>query len=209
MMAHSHGRVSTYTEWCRPKIVANAYELLKKELGRLRTMPDYVHLCLSTDPFMNGYPEVTEMTLKLISLINKYGIQCSILTKGKMPVMLADPEKFSEDNIYGISLISLNEDFRKKWEPGAVPYTERIDALRTLHECGCHTYVHIEPYPTPNILRQDLDEILQAVVFADNIFFSRWNYNDQVKQYPEYNKFYKEMSGTTKRFCEEHGISYR
>jgi DNA repair photolyase len=208
MMAHSHGRVSTYDEWCRPKIVINAPELLAGELKRLKSKPDCIHLCLTTDPFMNGYPEVTEMSLKLIALINSYGIQCSVLTKGELPVVLADPEQFSEANTYGISLVSLNEDFRKKWEPGTVPYTRRISALKALHECGCSTYVHIEPYPTPNILKQDLGEILQAVAFTGSIFFSGWNYSKLVREFPSARQFYSDQADIVRRFCSEHGIGY-
>jgi DNA repair photolyase len=208
MMAHSHGRVSSYAEWCRPKIVSNAFELLARELKRLKLKPDYIHLCLSTDPFMNGYPEVTEMSLKLIALINSYGIQCSVLTKGELPVVLADPEQFSEDNIYGISLVSLDEDFHERWEPGTVPYADRINALRALHECGCHTYVHIEPFPTPNILSQDMEELLTAVAFTDSIFFSGWNYNDTVRNYPSRKQFYSDQAAIVRRFCAEHGTSY-
>jgi DNA repair photolyase len=208
MMAHSHGRVKTYTEWCRPKIVANACELLAKELKRLKSKPDYVHLCLSTDPFMNGYPEVSEMSLKLISFINSYGIQCSVLSKGALPVALADSEQFSEDNIYGISLVSLDEGFRERWEPGAVAYADRINALRVLHECGCHTYVHIEPFHTQNIIRQNLEDILQAVAFADSIFFSGWNYNETVRNFPAYKRFYSEQTSIVSRFCSMHNISF-
>lgn len=86
---------------------------------------------------MKGYPEVSEMSLKLISFINSYGIQCSVLSKGALPAALADPEQFSEDNIFGISLVSLDEGFRERWEPGAVAYADRVNALRILHECGC------------------------------------------------------------------------
>ena len=208
MMAHSHGRVSTYAEWCRPKIVINARELLARELKRIKAKPEYIHLCLSTDPFMKGYPEVTEMSLKLIALINSFGIQCSVLTKGELPAVLADPEQFSEDNIYGISIVSLDEEFRKRWEPGAVPYAVRIKALKTLQECGCHTYVHIEPFPTPNILKQDLHGILYATAFAGSIFFSGWNYNNTVKEYPSYKQFYSEQAAIVRRFCSEHGITF-
>ena len=149
---------------------------------------------------MYGYPEVTALTLRLIEIINSYGISCSTLTKGVMPVTLADPMRFPEQNSYGISLVSLNEDFRKKWEPGAAPYTERIGALRELHDLGCSTLVHMEPYPTPNIIEQDLGELLDAVSFADEIWFGGWNYNNIVKQYPDPKKFYDEQSAIVRRF---------
>jgi len=200
MMAHSHGRVDTYADWCRPALVTNAEAMLARELERMKTKPGNIHLCLTTDPFMYGYPEVTALTLRLIEIINSYGISCSTLTKGVMPVTLADPMRFPEQNSYGISLVSLNEDFRKKWEPGAAPYTERIGALRELHDLGCSTLVHMEPYPTPNIIEQDLAELLDAVSFADEIWFGGWNYNNIVKQYPDPKKFFDEQSAIVRRF---------
>ena len=208
MMAQSYGRVATYADWCQSKLVANAAELLKKELAHKKVKPDSIHLCLSTDPFMNGYPEVTEMSLKLMDIINSFGIRCSILTKGKLPAELADLKRFSVNNLYGISLISLNEEFRKRWEPGAAPYAERISALRCIHDSGLQTLVHIEPYPTPNLLKQNLEDILEAVGFVDHLYFSGWNYNVQVKQFQNYQQFYSDQTRLAQHFCKEHGIAF-
>jgi len=165
----------------------------------MRIRPENIHLCLTTDPFMYGYPEVTELTLRLIEVINSYEISCSILTKGIIPLELADSLRFTQNNTLGISLVSLSEEFRMKWEPGAAPYTSRIGALRELHNLGCTTLVHIEPYPTPNIIGQDLNKLLMAVDFADEIWFGRWNYNNIVKQYPDHKKFYDEQSAIVRR----------
>ena len=180
-MAKHYGRAAGYNEWCRPKLVANALELLDKELPKLRAKaaagPDAeefrVHLCLTTDPFMAGWPEVQAMSLRIIEKINASGQACDVLTKGILPRELAGPA-FSNANRYGISIVSLDERFRKRWEPGASPYAERIDALRFLHDKGFSTYAHIEPYPTPNIMEQDFNALLNALLFVDSIYFSGW-----------------------------------
>jgi len=117
-----------------------------------------------------------------------------------MPVDLADGSRFHEENIHGISLVSLNEEFRKKWEPGAAPYGERIGALRELHDFGCRTLVHIEPYPTPNVIKQDLQELLETVSFADEMWFGGWNYNSRIKEYKDHKEFYREQSEIVRRF---------
>lgn len=206
LMSQTHGRVKTYTDWCQPKLVINATELLTKELVRLKVKPDYIHLCMTTDPFMKGYPEVTNMSLKLIALINSHGIGCSVLTKGKVPIDLADRARFSGGNLHGISLVSLNEKFREKWEPESAFYAERIGSLKSLHDHDCQTLVHIEPYPTPNIVEQNLEDILKAVKFVDHLYFSGWNYNTRVKQFPNYREFYGNQANLIRRFCGEHGI---
>jgi DNA repair photolyase len=157
---------------------------------------------------MTGYPEVTDVSLKLVSIINSYGIPCSLLTKGMLPSELADRKRFPQRNMHGISIVSVNEDFRRKWEPGTAPYRERIAALRYLYDCGLETRAHIEPYPTPNIIRQNLIGILEAVEFVDHIFFSGWNYNNFVKEYPGYREFYLENTEIVKEFCIERGIEF-
>ena len=208
MMAQSYNRVSGYDEWCRPKLVENAAEILKKELSGKKKRPESVHLCLSTDPFMTGYPEVAEMTLKLIAIINTFGIRCSLLTKGILPAELTDSHRFSGDNLYGISLISLDETFRRRWEPGASPYAERIAALKYLHDHGLKTRVHIEPYPTPNLIRQDIMDLLEQVNFAGHIWFGGWNYNDMIRQHTNYQTFYREMASHVVQYCRKHGLEY-
>lgn len=206
-MARSYGRVKDYGEWCRPKLVANALELLEKELPRLKPKIRSVHLCFSTDPFMYGQPGIAAMSLAIIRRLNREGIPCTVLTKGLLPAELTDETRFSRTNSYGISIVSLDENFRKRWEPGAAPYAERIAALRYLHDRGCATWVHIEPYPTPNIIEQDIVPLLEAVSFADSISFNGWNYNPIVRKYAAYREFYANEEKKVYRFCREHDIS--
>lgn len=207
LMARSHGRVKTYAEWCRPKLVANAPERLAHELARLKHRPDPIHLCLTTDPFMIGYPEVAEMSLKLIAMVNAADVPVSVLTKGVLPEALADRERFPADNLHGISLVSLSEEFRVRWEPGTASYAERIRALRVLHDRGRRTRVHIEPYPTPNIFDQDLGKLLGAVDFVDELFFSGWNYNPSARAFPGREAFYQGQAAQVRNFCGERGIA--
>lgn len=208
-MARAHGRAKTMADWREPKLVANAEVLLARELDRKRQKPDRIHFCLTTDPFMYGQPEVGAMTERLIAVANARGVPCSILTKGILPAGLADRGAYPEDNIHGISLVSLDEGFRRKWEPGAAPYRERVAALRTLHEAGLTTLVHIEPYPTPNIIQQDLGAILEAVDFVDSLWFSGWNYNSLATSFPDREGFYARATEIVRGFCEERGIECR
>jgi DNA repair photolyase len=208
-MAKGYGRARSYADWTSPKLVGNAAELLAKELGRFKEKPDFVHLCLTTDPFMHGQAEIRELSLRLIGMINAEGIAVSVLTKGALPAGLADRSRFPADNVYGISLVSLSEDFRRRWEPGAAPFAERIAALRALSEAGRATLVHMEPYPTPNVMEQDLDEILDAVAFADSLYFGGWNYSPLTRAFPDREGFYEECARKARSFCGERGIEFR
>lgn len=206
MMAKHFGRAKSYDDWISPAIVSNTLELVEKELKRKRDRIRHVQLCLTTDPFMEGYPEVGAMCLEAIRMINAAGIPCGILTKGRLPSALA---ALDERNTYGISLIALDEDFRKKWEPGSAPYQDRIDALKTLHEQGAQTWVHIEPYPTPNIHLQEIRDLLEAVSFVDSIDLLPWNYSSMTARYPDAAGFYRAMDEETASFCRERGIEYK
>ena len=99
------GRVSSYEEWIEPKIVSNTLDLLDIEIPKLKKKIQSVQLCFTTDPFMYGYDEVGEMSLAAIKKLNDAGIQCNVLTKGILPLILAT---FSKNDEYGITLISLN-----------------------------------------------------------------------------------------------------
>lgn len=205
MMAKRFGRVKTYEDWIQPKIVENTLELLDKEIPKLKNKIKSVQLCFTTDPFMYGYKEIEGLSLKIINKLNESDIKCTVLTKGILPIVL---KSFSKENEIGISLVSLNEDFKNKFEPFSAPYHERIEALHNLHKNGIKTWVSIEPYPTPNIIEQDFQEILDSISFVDRIIFGKLNYNSQVSKYPGYKEYYNVLSQQVIDFCNKNGKLY-
>ena len=204
-MAKRFGKAKTYEEWCEPKLVENALEILDTEIPKLRDKIKSVHLCFTSDPFMYGYEEVAEMSISIIRKLNNEGIKCTVLTKGILPITLAE---LSPENEYGITLVSLDEDFRREMEPNSAPFAERIQALRALHDAGCRTWVSMEPYPTPNFIEQDLDTILDAVGFCDKIIFGRLNYNKKVSEYKDYKKFFNDCAQSVIQYCNENNKDY-
>ena len=205
MMKKRFNQVSSYEEWIEPRIVSNTLELLDKEIPALKGKIKSVQLCFTTDPFMYGYDEIANMSIAAIRKLNDADIKCSVLTKGILPQRLSD---LSMNNEYGITLISTNEDFRRNMEPGAAPYEERISAMRKLHDKGCKTWVSIEPYPTPNIIEQNITDILEAINFVDKIIFGRMNYNKEVSRYKDHKQFYNAESKKVIDYCEKRGIKY-
>ena len=200
LMAKRFGKVKDYQEWIQPKLVKNTLTLLDDEIPRLKKKIKSVQLCFTTDPFMYGYDEIKEMSLAAIEKLNKSGIKCTVLTKGILPKELAN---LSKKNEYGITLVSLDESYRKRIEPGSAPYKKRIEALKYLHDQGYKTWVSIEPYPTPNFIEQDLDQILEVLKFTDKIIFGRTNYNKAISAYKDHKKFYNEQAEKVIRFCKQ------
>lgn len=196
LMKKRFGQVKSYEEWCEPKLVANTLELLDDEIPRLRDKIKSVHLCFSTDPFMCGYPEVSKMSLAAIRRLNDAGIKCTVLTKGILPIELAD---LSPENEYGISLVAFNQAFREHYEPHAARYYPRVNALFDLHLKGCKTWVSMEPYPTPNILSQNIYDVLWHVNFVNKVVFGRWNYSKEVSAFEGHREFYNNQAEIVKK----------
>jgi len=208
MMKKRCGVVKSYKEWIHPKIVSNSLELLEKEIPRYKHKIKFVHLCFSTDPFMYKYPEVSDLTLKIIEKLNRENIPCVVLTKGIYPEILANTKKNGVNNEYGITLVSLNGNFKKRFEPYSAPYKDRIKSLKYLHESGLKTWISMEPYPTPNLIRQDLMSILKEVSFVNKIIFGKINYNTTSYQYKENSLFFKECADKVIDFCKKNRIEY-
>lgn len=205
LMMQRFGKVASYEEWCRPRLVANALQLAQKELPRLRGKARSVHLSFATDPFMFGQPEVVQLTVELMRLINSFDIPVHTLTKG---VISEDALALSRRNVFGITLVSLDDGFRTRYEPGTAPYLERVMGLWRAHDRGMRTFVNVEPYPTPNIWQQDPVRILDAVDFVDELRLGRLNYNNAVRQYPGWRAFYLATGEIARLFCRRHGIVY-
>lgn len=204
LLKRRFGQTKDYKDWLEPVLVSNTLELLDKEIPKLRDKIQSVHLCFTTDPFMKGYPEVSRMSLAAIRKLNDTGIKCTTLTKGLLPIELAE---LSTENEHGITLITLDEEYREQMEPGAVSCADRLAALKALHDAGCKTWVSVEPYPTPNMIEQDLHEILEAVSFTDKIVFGKMNYSKVANSYERHKFFYNECAAEVISFCQKHSIS--
>ena len=205
LMMKRFGHIKDYESWLEPVLVSNTLELLDKEIPRLRDKIQSVQLCFTTDPFMEGYPEVSQMSIAAIRKLNEARIKCTTLTKGLLPIELAE---LSPENEYGITLITLDEAYREQMEPGAASCADRLAALRALHDAGCKTWVSMEPYPTPNKLEQALHALSEAVSFTARIIFGRTIYSKVANAYEGHRHFYNECATEVISFCQEHSIDY-
>lgn len=204
-MAKRFGKVKNYDEWIKPKLASNALEILDKELPRMKDKIKFVHMCFTTDPFMFGYPEIEDVSLKIIEKINSFNIPVEVLTKGILPDEIIGVSN-NKENIFGITLVSLDEAFRIKYEPGSSNYEDRINSLKKCHDNGLKTWVSIEPYPTPNIVEQSFIELLEKISFVDYIVFGKWNYNKLVSSFEGKEVFYNGLCETISKFCKQNNI---
>lgn len=210
-----HGRIACDAEWTKIALVENAAAQVGGQLDRMRTKVDRIHLCFTTDPFMWDagagalVPEVVESTLAIIRAVNERGIPVTTLTKGVYPEL--DLRSLHPDNQYGITVVSLDEDYRREWEPGSAPASMRIRSLENLAEAGARTWVSMEPYPTPNIdpYGSGVLDTLEALAFIDKFIFGRMNYVTEATEYlREDPTYYDQASAEFIEWCQVHGKAY-
>lgn len=206
MLKKRCGKIKSYEDWIQPKIVSNALELLDKEIPKLKHKIKQVFLCFSTDPFMYGNKNVEALTLDILKRLNQDGIKSILISKGLYPEELSDKSLFNSNNEYGSTIVSLSEDFQNKFEPFAAPVELRIKALKNLHNAGLKTWISMEPYPTPNVVKQDIRDILKSVAFVDKIVFGKWNYNGQTSKFLHHKQFYNSMAYEVVKFCDKNKI---
>jgi DNA repair photolyase len=206
MLKKRYGVIKNYKEWTNPKIVDNALELLDKEIPRYKKDIKYVYMCFSTDPFMYKQKEIINLSLKIIKRLNEDNLKVVSISKGVYPKILAKKEIYGMNNEYGSTIITLSEDFRRKHEPFAAPIKDRIKALKFLHNQGLKTWVSIEPYPTPNLIKQDLIKVLNEIAFVDRIVFGKWNYNGITSYFNNHKSFYNDAAYEVIKFCKNNDI---
>ena len=64
----------------------------------------------------------------------------------------------------------------------------------------------MEPYPTPNLVEQNLLEILNKISFVDKIVFGKLNYNVESTAYSDNDGFYERCAHKVVEFCKKHKI---
>lgn len=208
MLKKRCGVIKSYQDWIKPKLVLNALELLEKEIPKYKDKIKFVHLCFSTDPFMYKQPEVINLTLKIIERLNRDNIRCVVLTKGVYPKDLKNIKRYGDKSEYGITLVSLDSDYKERIEPHSAPFKKRIKSLKRLHNKGLKTWISMEPYPTPNIVKQDIHKILEKISFVDKIIFGKLNYNVKVTEHKGYKDYYEECANIVIDFCKKRNIEY-
>lgn len=210
--AKGHGRIDSTEAWAEILIVKNAAERVGRELDRRRKPVDRIHLSFTTDPFMwdaeaeAPVAEIVQSTLDVVQTINERGIPVTLLTKGIYPEI--DTRELHPGNHYGITAVSLNEDFRREFEPGAPSVADRIAGLRPLADQGAWTWVSMEPHPTPNMdpTASDIVPLLEELSFIDKFIYGRLNYMTEATMYLKTDpEFYLRMAMQVESWCRANG----
>lgn len=149
-----------------------------------------------TDPY-NPYERTYHKSRELLEMLSRTDANVEILSKSDL--MLHDIEllKKMPRLTVGISLCTLDDEFRRLIEPGAPSVERRLHALSELHKSGIATYLFISPI-FPRIT--EISAICEAVRGSvDKICFENLNLRGGSKQdvlalidryYPQYSEDY-------------------
>lgn len=123
----------------------DAVRVFREEL--LKNLPDLqkhgLFMSFTTDPLL---PETIGLTLKVIEICTKNGVNVKLLTKcggfeGSFFNLFNGSESELKAHVaFGFTLTGHNE-----WEPGAPGNEKRIESMRKLHSCGYRTFESDEP----------------------------------------------------------------
>ncbi len=98
-----------------------------------------------TDPYL-PLEKKYQNTRKVLNTLIGTRANVQILTKSKLVTRDIDLFKRFENISIGISLSSLNEQFSRMVEPRASKPSERLNAIKQIHEQELRTYVFISPF---------------------------------------------------------------
>lgn len=156
-----------------PKIISDARQLQAADDQR------EILLCFTADPYQTDVTEndINRYTTRAaIRELLEANLNITILTKGGLS-SLYDLELLKQNKFfvrYGTSLVFANDCDCTIWEPNAAPTSERIQALRTVHNQGIRTWVSLEPaWSKVDALRL----IEKTYRFTDKYMVGKLNYH--------------------------------
>jgi DNA repair photolyase len=131
-------------------LYVNLPEKLEAELDRKRRLPEWVTFSTASDAFQ-PIDDVLNITHKAMKILLERGIGVSILTKGFIPPEIIGLFKKCPEKVKArIGIVSMNEDYRRLFEPFATSPMKRLLNIRNLINAGIETSVRIDPI-IPNI----------------------------------------------------------
>lgn len=179
-----------------------------------------------TDPYQKA-EEKYEITRQILEKLIDYPSRVDIITKSNLVTRDIDILKKFKNLRVVFSLGQSDDKAVEKLEPGAPSITERINALKSLHENNIRTVVFISPiFP---LLSDWKKTISKTKKYADEYWFENLNIYPSVRNniyaflksnYPElidkYRDIYKdekmywdETENQIKEFCQKEGLNHK
>ena len=136
-------------------------EQLEKDARKYAGPDERVMLCFTCDPYQPIEKELG-LTQGAIKILRKYDIPFQVLTKSHTAVY--DFEMYGDDDLFAVTLTTLDDDEASFREPNADVPSKRIKALKAAHWLGIGTWVSLEPVLNP---AETLEVIRRTHEFVD------------------------------------------
>ncbi len=146
---------------------------LKADLAKLK--PGVVGVSTVTDPYQPIEKELG-ITRESLSILGSAAFPISIQTKSSLVARDIDIIRNGNFEV-GITITSRDDSFRCKFEPGASPIPERVEALNALSRSGIKTWIFYGPIiPGENDRLQDIEFVAKlAMETGSRVLFDRIN----------------------------------
>lgn len=155
-----------------PKVLSQELKTKSKGVVRLGSV---------TDPYQEAEKEY-EVTKKCLKQLKKDNF--SILIQTKSDLVKRDIDLLSEmDSDVGLTITSLDDDFRKKYEPNAPPISDRLSTIKELKERGVGVWVFIGPlFPHLNDMEDELVRLSKTLdsLDVDEIYLDKLNMRKRI-----------------------------
>lgn len=156
-----------------------------------------IMLSFTSDPYHPGDNSMTRATLEILKA---KGLHFCTLTKGGTR-SIRDLDLFdAKKDSFGTTLTTLDDDFSKKWEPGAALPEDRIKAIKEFSKAGIFTWASLEP--TLNT-ESSKNIILETHEFIDLFKIGRANYLPMTKTI-DWEKYTHDMI----EICQKLGVKH-
>jgi DNA repair photolyase len=181
----------------------NAPEVLKKQLKRRKEpLKDTVFLSSVTDPYLPAESKY-KLTRGILEVLLEYQVPTSILTKSDLVLRDLDLLRQFESCSVGLSLMTIDDEIARRFEPRASSPTQRLEALKTLKENGIETYAFISPFlPLLSKIEQLVQLLHSSIdefgVEALNIRGGNWTGVEQTLA-----RFYPDRLSQCKQFARD------
>lgn len=123
-----------------------------------------VLFCFMSDPY-NAREQELRLTRECLKIALRNEVPVAILTKSASVLNDIDVFKKFEGKVQvGFTLTFDNDKDNSEWEPGASTPSERIEALKNLHDHGIKTWASFEPVIIPD---QSIAMIKKSIHYTD------------------------------------------
>jgi len=181
-------------------------DILKKldkdlELQAAQGITEPLFFCFACDPYQPAEFEY-RITRRALELCQDYGRNFNVLTKASI-LPLRDISLYSNGDKFGMTLVFNKSLDLTEWEPGASAYDDRLNALKTFHKAGIHTWISLEPVIDP---RQTIQIIHDTRNFVDEYRVGTINHNSELHHSIDWTSFHSTITDILDHYAVDYYI---